>query len=125
MKNKVAIIIERADITLGGAERSVLELTGQLQVLGFDVDILAAKGQADNSNIHILCPNSPGKRACFFTFAKALEKHLSQNHYDIIHSALPFPSAHIYQPRGGTYAESILRNAVSYRNKFLTIIYIE
>ncbi|MHC4719959.1 MAG: glycosyltransferase family 4 protein [Planctomycetota bacterium] len=120
MKNKVAIIIERADITLGGAERSVLELTGQLQALGFDVDILAAKGQADNSNIHILCPDSPGKRACFSTFEKALKKHLSQNHYDVIHSALPFPFAHIYQPRGGTYAESILRNAVSYRNKFLT-----
>ena len=120
MKNKVAIIIERADITLGGAERSVLELTGQLQALGLDVDILAAKGRANNSNIHILCPGSPGKRACFFTFEKALKKHLSQNHYDIIHSALPFPFANLYQPRGGTYAESILRNAVSYQNKFLT-----
>lgn len=120
MKNKVAIIIERPDIALGGAERSVLELTGQLQALGLDVDILAAKGQADNSNTHILCPDSPGKRACFFTFEKALKKHLSQNHYDIIHSALPFPFAHIYQPRGGTYAESILRNAISYQNKFVT-----
>jgi UDP-glucose:(heptosyl)LPS alpha-1,3-glucosyltransferase len=120
MKNKVAIIIERIDITLGGAERSVLELTEQLQKLGFDVDILAAKGRANNPNIRILCPTAPGKRACFFTFAKALKKNLSQNHYDIIHSALPFPFAHIYQPRGGTYTESILRNALSYQNKFLT-----
>ena len=119
MKKKIAIIIERANIALGGAERSVFELAAALQAFGLEVDILAAKGQTNARNIHILCQNMPGKRACYFTFANALKKYLSQNHYCLIHSVLPFDFADVYQPRGGTYTESILRNAASYQNKFL------
>ncbi len=119
MKKKIAIIIERADIVLGGAERSVFETATALSALGLEVDILAAKGQTKAKNIHILCQDRSGKRACYFTFAKALRKHLSENRYDIIHSTLPFDFADVYQPRGGTYVESILRNAASYQNKLL------
>ena len=119
MKKKIAIIIERANIVLGGAERSVFELAAALVALGLEVDMLAAKGQTNAKSIRILCQDSPGKRACYFTFAKALKEHLSENHYHLIHSVLPFDFADVYQPRGGTYVESILRNAVSYQNKFL------
>lgn len=119
MKKKIAIIIERADIALGGAERSVFELAAALGAVGLEVDILAAKGQTTAKNIHILCQNRPGSRVCYFTFAKALKKHLAQNRYDIVHSVLPFGFADVYQPRGGSYAESILRNAASYQNSLL------
>ncbi len=119
IKRKIALIIERTDITLGGAERSIFELATALSALGLEVDILAAKGQTNAKNIHILCQNTPGKRACYFTFARVLKKHLSENHYDVIHSALPFDFAGVYQPRGGSFAESILRNAASYQNKFI------
>ena len=122
MKKKVAIIIERANTALGGAERSVFELATALSALDLEVDILAAKGQIHHrrtKNIHILCQDRSGKRSCYFTFAKALKKHLSENHYDIIHSVLPFDFADVYQPRGGSFAESILRNAASYQNKFI------
>jgi UDP-glucose:(heptosyl)LPS alpha-1,3-glucosyltransferase len=118
MKRKIAIIIERADITLGGAERSVFEMAGALSALGHDVDIVAAKGQTSSENIRVLCQDKPGRRACYFTFKKALKEHLSENHYDIIHSVLPFEFADVYQPRGGTYIESTLRNAASYQNRF-------
>ena len=119
MNKKVAIIIERTNTELGGAERSVFELSAALSALGFEAPILAAKGQTDSNNIHILCGGRPGKRVCYFSFAKALRKHLSENHYSLIHSVLPFDFADVYQPRGGTYAESILRNAASYQNKLL------
>ncbi|MHC4369338.1 MAG: glycosyltransferase family 4 protein [Planctomycetota bacterium] len=119
MKRKIAIIIERANVALGGAERSVLELAAALSGLGLDVDILAAKGLTDTKNVHILCPNTPGRRVRFFTFEKALKKHLSRTSYDMIHSVLPFEFADVYQPRGGAYAETILRNAASYENRFL------
>ena len=118
MKRKIAIIIERADITLGGAERSVFEMAGALSALGHDVEIVAAKGQTSSENIRVLCQDKPGRRACYFTFKKALKEHLSENHYDIIHSVLPFEFADVYQPRGGTYIESTLRNAASYQNRF-------
>jgi UDP-glucose:(heptosyl)LPS alpha-1,3-glucosyltransferase len=120
MKKKVALIIEHADAARGGAERSALELTTALSERGLEVDLLAAKGRASADNIHILCADSLAKRTSYDTFAKVLKKHLSENHYDVIHSALPFAFADVYQPRGGTFAESISRNAASYQNKFLT-----
>jgi UDP-glucose:(heptosyl)LPS alpha-1,3-glucosyltransferase len=119
MNRKVAIIIERADITLGGAERSVSELRGALSAIGYTVDILAAKGRTNAKNIYILCKETPGKRVNYFVFEKAIRQHLYQNKYDIIHSVLPFDFADVYQPRGGTYAETIIRNASSYQNKFI------
>jgi UDP-glucose:(heptosyl)LPS alpha-1,3-glucosyltransferase len=119
IKKKIALIIERTDIALGGAERSVFELAAALSALGLKVDTLAAKGKTNAKNIHILCQNTPGNRTGYFTFAKVLKKHLSENHYDIIHSVLPFNFADVYQPRGGSFAEAILRNAASYQNKFI------
>lgn len=119
MDMKIAIIIERADIVLGGAERSAFELAAELQSSGLDAHILAAKGKTDAGNIHFLCGDIPGRRVCYFTFANALKKHLAENHYDIVHSLLPFDFVNLYQPRGGSFAESILRNAASYQNKLL------
>jgi len=116
---KIAIIIERADVGLGGAERSVFELATALSKLGPQVDILAAQGSMNAENVHTLCRHSHRKRTSYFTFQKALKKHLSENRYDIVHSILPFDFADIYQPRGGTYVESILRNAASYQNKII------
>ena len=119
MRKKIAIIIERATVELGGAERSVFELAEALREVGLEVDILAAKGKTDAENVHILCQDSAGKRACYFTFAKALKKYLSENHYHLIHGVLPFDFVDVYQPRGGTYVESIFRNAASYQNRLL------
>ncbi len=78
MKRKVAIIIERANVALGGAERSVLELAAALSGLDLEVDVIAAKGRTDTSNVHILCPNTTGRRVGYFTFERALREHLSQ-----------------------------------------------
>ncbi len=119
MKRKIAIIIERADITLGGAERSVFELASALSARGLQVDILAAEGRTKAKDIHILCRTKPGRRTWLPTFARAIKKHLAENHYDIVHSVLPFDFADVYQPRGGSFAEAILRNASSYQNRFI------
>ncbi len=116
---KVAIIIEHADVALGGAERSVTELAAGLRNAGVDVTLLIAKGDMSVKYFRFLCNDVPGKRVGYKVFEQALEKHLSENHYDIVHSTLPFAFADIYQPRGGSYKETIIRNAVAYRNEFL------
>ena len=121
MNKRIAIIIERTDIALGGAERSVSEVAAALLATGLDVDIIAAKGKSETKNVRILCKDIPGKRTSFSTFASTLKKYFTQNHYDIIHSVLPFDFADIYQPRGGSVAETILRNAASYPNAFLRL----
>ena len=85
MAKKIAIITERADVGLGGAERSVFELSSALQQLGWQADILAATGQTEGRNVHILCGNRRGRRVCYFSFAKELKKYLAKNVYEIIH----------------------------------------
>ncbi len=120
---KVALIIERADTGLGGAERSVFELQAALRRLSLDVDILAAKGaeeKTEHRNIYFLCADKSGKRTTLSRFENALKDFFNQKHYDIIHSFLPFAFADIYQPRGGSFPEAIKRNAESYRNRIVT-----
>ncbi len=113
---KAAIIIERADVSLGGAERSVFELAAQLRTAGVEATILAAKGNIDSPDVRILCADRPGKRTPFGLFSQAVKAHLRDNPCDVIHSTLPFDFADIYQPRGGSYREAVLRNIASYDN---------
>lgn len=112
---KTAIVIERAEAELGGAERSVSELAGELRRQGIEAIILAAKGTPEQS-MHILCQNYPSSRVPLRTFEAALLAHLKCHSYDIIHSTLPTAIADIYQPRGGSYREAMLRNVESYSN---------
>jgi len=116
---KVAIIIERADIALGGAERSVFELASQLSSLGVKTTVLAAKGDLNAKNVQVLCGHGHSKRTSLASFEKSLRRHFSNNHYDIVHSMLPFDFADVYQPRGGSFAEAIIRNTASYESKMV------
>ena len=116
---KVALIIERAEIELGGAERSLFELSAALKSAGCEVEILAAKGNTRVKNVRLLCSDLPGKRTPLADFEKALKKYISNNSFDIIHSFLPFDFVDVYQPRGGAYPETTARNASSYTNRFI------
>ena len=118
---KLALIIERANIQLGGAERSILELTQTLNELGVDVTLLAATGASKDVNIKVLCDNKK-KRTSLAVFAWALKQHLNTYDYDVIHSTLPLDFADIYQPRGGSYPETIIRNAQSFEDPFTAFI---
>ncbi|MFA6185940.1 MAG: glycosyltransferase family 4 protein [Phycisphaerae bacterium] len=117
---KLAIITERANLRLGGAERSVFELTAKMVLLGVDVKILAATGTTRSRRVEILC-GSGKKRVGLKEFKIALSAHFKENHYDIIHSVLPFDFVDVYQPRGGSYPEAAIRNAASYDNTAIRI----
>ncbi|MGB8226577.1 MAG: glycosyltransferase family 4 protein [Sedimentisphaerales bacterium] len=117
---RLAIITERANITLGGAERSVFELAAKMALLGVDVKILAATGTTQSNRVKVLCGNTE-ERVGLETFKNVLLRHFEENHYDIIHSTLPFDFADVYQPRGGSYPEAAARNAASYGNAALRI----
>ncbi len=116
---KVAIIIERYDISQGGAEWLVFELASALSQFGVEVNILAAHGDNTAANTRILCKTGHTKRISLASFAKLISHHLHQNHYDIVHSVIPLAFADVYQPPGGSFAEAQLRNAASYRSRFV------
>jgi UDP-glucose:(heptosyl)LPS alpha-1,3-glucosyltransferase len=115
---KVAIVIERHDVALGGAERSIFELMGALEKAGLEVDLLAAKGQSQAKNVHVLCGSRKG-RTSLTEFSDAVREHTRTKGYDIVHSTLPMSFADVYQPRGGSYAETIIRSAASHENALI------
>lgn len=119
---KIAIIIERFDKRLGGAETSVGELAEELRKRGIEATLLVAKSNTKDSHVIELCSDIAGKRVSLRHFEAALKLHLSQNHYDIIHSVLPFDFADVYQPRGGAYPEAAIRNAESYQSRIAVIL---
>ena len=118
MSMRVAVVIERYDTALGGAERSVHELAGALQRAGVETYLLAATGRSQTKNVHILCGGCRG-RTGLEEFSNAVQEHLKSSRYDLVHSTLPMPFVDIYQPRGGSYAETIIRNAASYENALI------
>ena len=119
MKMKVAVIITRYDISLGGAEWLVYELVSALSQLGLDAEVLAAKANVNAANTHALCQNYHGKHISLGFFSKVVRQYLAKNHFDIIHSVIPVTFADVYQPPGGSFAETIIRNAASYNNSFM------
>jgi UDP-glucose:(heptosyl)LPS alpha-1,3-glucosyltransferase len=118
---KVAVIIERYDITLGGAEWLVFELVSALSQLGLDVEIIAAKANDTAINTRILCRNYHSKRISLAHFTKTVHQYLSRNHFDLVHSVIPIAFADVYQPPGGSFAEATIRNAASYQNRSVTL----
>ncbi len=119
---KVAIIIERANVELGGAERSVFDLSSALRSAGMEVEILAAKSNRPAKHVTTVCDHIPGKRTPLAEYEKSLKEYLSENTFDIIHSFLPFDFADIYQPRGGSYPEAIIRNSASYHKPAVRLL---
>lgn len=113
---KVAIITEKSDVSLGGAERSVFEMSSALINNGIDVTILTAKGTSHTKYIKPLCQEIPGKRISLSSFTNAIHKHFVESKYDIVHSILPIDFADVYQPRSGSCPASIERNAATYEN---------
>jgi UDP-glucose:(heptosyl)LPS alpha-1,3-glucosyltransferase len=116
---KVALVIERADIELGGAERSLFEFSAALKSAPCQVEILAAKGTSRARNVRLLCTDVPGKRTPLAQFDKALRQYIAGRSFDIVHSFLPLDFCDVYQPRGGAYPEAAARNVASYSNPFV------
>ena len=81
---KIAIIIERTDVNLGGAERSVSELAQALCEHDCQVEIIAAKGRSDNQNVRFLCSDLPGKRTGFNDFENALTDLVQEGTIEIL-----------------------------------------
>ena len=118
---KVAVVIERYDISLGGAERLVFELVSALSRLGLDVQVLTAKANNSGANIHALCGNYPGKRVPLVHFGKVLKQYLGTNHFDIVHSLIPLSFADVYQPPNGTFVEAKIRHTGTYQSKLMAL----
>lgn len=146
---RVAIVQETIDAQRGGAETSTLEMARHLAALGLNVTVVAAAaagapraaeepgrtlekperaaGRLDRAADE---PNTPlqtrlipvagaSKAARTRAFVAGADEFCRAERFDIIHAVTPCLSANVYQPRGGTYLETIARSAALVSNPLL------
>lgn len=111
---KVGIVQEVVDVTRGGAETSTVELARHLATLGADVTILHRSDVAEafaehRVRFHPIIVNRRTRFGKAVDFVKGVHAHCRLANFDIVHAISPCLSADVYQPRGGTYAETVAR----------------
>ncbi|MBI1827798.1 MAG: glycosyltransferase family 4 protein [Planctomycetes bacterium] len=109
---KIALVSEWMDAWRGGAETSTLQFLHHLMDRGVEVHLFTRSrpASAPGLQVHSINTSRLGRALGSGSFVRQVEEKLHENSFDIVHAITPCPSADIYQPRGGTVAETIARN---------------
>ncbi len=109
---KVALISEWLDAWRGGAETSTLQFLHHLMDAGLEMHVFTRSRPSPTPGLHVHSINGAAmsRTRRSITFAHRIEKRLKENSFDVVHAITPCRYVDIYQPRGGTVAESIERN---------------
>lgn len=107
---KIALVILNADPARGGAERYTFDLSQALAGLGHEVVLLASRFGPAPAGVESL---RLGKSALtrlgrYLRFIDAVDSHLADHPYDIVHAMLPVRRCHVYHPHAGLAAEAIV-----------------
>ena len=105
---KIALAILHADPSRGGAERYTVDLAAALLARGHDISLIATSFAAEVAGRRILLPVKAATRlGRYLNFLDALDTHLSEASYDIVHAMLPVRQCDVYHPHAGLAAEAI------------------
>ncbi len=108
---KVAVVVEWADPWRGGAETSTQQFVRHLSDLGIAVDLITRSrlSPAPGIGVQTIRVRSPLRGRGSARFATLAARRV-RGAYDIVHAITPCLAADVYEPRGGTVAETIERN---------------
>lgn len=109
---KIALVSEWLDPWRGGAETSTLQFLHHLMDAGVEVHVITRSRPAPAPGLFVHCVGgaSMSRMRSSMTFAHRVAGIVRGETFDIVHAISPFPGATLYQPRGGTIAETIERN---------------
>ncbi|MBU0638771.1 MAG: glycosyltransferase family 4 protein [Planctomycetes bacterium] len=115
---KVALVQEHIDPRRGGAETSTLEMARHLAARGLDVTVVCSASSAAETervpksayNVHPLSIPGTSRTQRTISFVSAADQFCRMAGFDVVHAVTPCLSASIYQPRGGTYVETVRRS---------------
>ena len=109
---RVALVVEWLDAWRGGAETSTLQFLNHLVDRGVEVHVFTRSRPSPRPglNVHTVSGASMSRTRKSITFARRVERRLAEARFDVVHAISPCRAAIVYQPRGGTVAESIERN---------------
>lgn len=112
---RVAIVQEHVDLTRGGAETSTLEMARHLARCGVEVTILcrgplSGPPVAPDVAVRPLPAPGPTRAVRTYRYVQAVHRLCRLEPFDIVHAVTPCLAADVYQPRGGTYTETMARS---------------
>jgi len=111
---KVALVAEWLDPWRGGAETSTQQFIHHLMAAGVELHVFTRSRPAatPSMTVHTISGASMSRTRRTMTFAHRVERALKAGSFDVTHAISPCRGVDIYEPRGGTVAESIERNLV-------------
>ena len=100
---KVALVILHADPSRGGAERYTIDLAAALARRGVDVSLLATSFAQVPDGVTQVQLAAPGltRTARYESMLNALDAHVFDVAYDIVHAMLPVRGCDVYHPHAG------------------------
>ncbi len=109
---KIALIVEWLDAWRGGAETSSMQFAHHLRDAGVEVTLFTRSRPSPAPGLEVCTISGAAatRTRQSMTFARRAARAARGRSFDIVHAISPCPGADIYQPRGGTVAESIERN---------------
>ncbi|MGB2987691.1 MAG: glycosyltransferase family 4 protein, partial [Phycisphaerae bacterium] len=109
---KVALVAEWLDAWRGGAETSTLQFMHHLMDRGVELHVFTRSRPSSTPGlqVHTISGASMSRTRRSVTFAHRVERLLRADSFDVVHAISPCRYTDIYQPRGGTVAETIERN---------------
>lgn len=104
---KIALVILHADPARGGAERYTIDLAAALAREGHDVSLLATGfGEVPSGVAAVKLDHRGVTRAGRYgRYLDALDAHLDQGKYDVVHAMLPVRRCDLYHPHAGIAAD--------------------
>ena len=114
---RIAIVNERVGAWRGGAETSTLEMAEALKARGAAVTLITSSRDDCTPAADVIeCGRMSGSRlAATQSFVHDAESATGAGQFDIVHAVTPLHTADVYQPRGGTYVETVNRSVSTAR----------
>jgi len=111
----VALIVEWLDAWRGGAETSSQQFIHHLIDLGVRLDIITRSpiSPRPGMNVHAIRVKAASRATRTIRFIRSADQLARSLPVDLVHAITATPACDIYQPRGGTIAETIERNLAS------------
>ncbi|MGC9454126.1 MAG: glycosyltransferase family 4 protein [Phycisphaerae bacterium] len=102
---RIALIIERMNISRGGRETSTSQIASELAHRSHDVTVVCGEGHWSNPGVRLLEVGDVGRPMRvqrLRSFVEGVRRAMDEQEFDVTHAMLPIPGADVYQPRGGT-----------------------
>ena len=104
---RIALVILHADPARGGAERYTIDLFEGLRKRGHEVALVASTVAGEGDGRVKVPAHGATRVGRYLSFLDALDRHLEEGRYAVVHAMLPVRRCDVYHPHAGIAAEAV------------------